>query len=67
MTFVEFQVQFGFLMLLDIINLPMIEINDATNIKDKYKEENGDDNYEMWRNKVISLIRNAKRPLYYSY
>ncbi len=66
MTFVEFQVQFGFLMLLDIINLPMIEINDATNIKDKYKEENGDDNYEMWRN-MISLIRNAKRPLYYSY
>ncbi len=29
------------------------EINDATNIRNKFKEENDDDNYKMWRNKVI--------------
>ncbi len=40
------------------------EINDATNIRDKYKEENDDGNYKMWWNKVISLIRKAKRDHY---
>ncbi len=40
------------------------EINDATNIRNKYKQENDDNNYKIWRNNVISLIRNEKRDHY---
>ncbi len=36
------------------------EINDATNIRDKYKEENYA-NYTIWRNKVVSLIQKSKK------
>ncbi len=37
-----------------------LEINDATNIRDKYKDENDDDNHKIWQNKVSSLFQKEK-------